>query len=234
VNKFDPGGNQTYGYDSDDFYKDLKDEVETVLPAVGKELANDAIIGAEVGICFVPIAGGIYGAVTAETWGGVAVSLGSEFLGPVFDVVKGGYRLGKAASRMEGAVNASQEIAAVTKSVANAAPEATITLHRGVSSMHPGYADALQGIAVPRAGTASVRDHVFGGLTTSGLTSWTSDFAVAEDFVSRGSEAGVVMCKDFPLSSVIESPGNAAAFFESEYLVQGTVRDVHIMGVPSW
>ncbi|CAN1576149.1 Rhs repeat-associated core [Paracoccaceae bacterium] len=46
VNKIDPGGNQSSEYDIDDFYRELKDEAETVLPAVGKEVVNAGVHGA--------------------------------------------------------------------------------------------------------------------------------------------------------------------------------------------
>ena len=46
VNKLDPGGNETYGYDRDDFYRKLRNETKAVLPGAAKEVGNAAKEGA--------------------------------------------------------------------------------------------------------------------------------------------------------------------------------------------
>jgi RHS repeat-associated protein len=126
---------------------------------------------------------------------------------------------------------------AVTAAGALAAEEAggeTITLYRGVDAAHPGYADALNGVANPIGGDASIAEHVFGGNTASAYTSWTTDFGTAEGFATQESGSGAVLSKSFPLSGVIPSPGNAAGMGEFEYLIQGPVTGADVMRVPAW
>lgn len=97
--------------------------------------------------------------------------------------------------------------------------------------MHPGYANALQGIALPRGGPATIVDHVFGN-TESEYTPWTTDWGVAETFATRESGGGVVLTITLPRSSLVISPGNSAGFGESEVLVRGTINGAQVESVP--
>ena len=62
-----------------------------------------------------------------------------------------------------------------------------VTLYLGVDAVHPGFANALEGTAIPRGGNASVLEHVYGGNTESEFTSWTTDFSTAEGFATKQS-----------------------------------------------
>jgi alpha-D-ribose 1-methylphosphonate 5-triphosphate synthase subunit PhnG len=109
----------------------------------------------------------------------------------------------------------------------------TVTLYRGVSSVHPGYGDALKGVAKPRGGNASAVDHVLGN-TESKFTSWTSDLSTAESFAANQSGKGVMLSKSFSSGSLTVSPGNAAGFGEAESLIRGTVSGATVTRVPQW
>ncbi len=90
-------------------------------------------------------------------------------------------------------------------------------LFRGVADDHPGFGNALQGIAKPRGGNASVFEHNYYNNTRSPWTSWTTREDIAEVFAQEG---GVVMRKLFPNTSMIKSPD---LFKESEVLIEGVV-----------
>jgi hypothetical protein len=111
--------------------------------------------------------------------------------------------------------------------------EEGITLYRGVDALHPGYANALEGIANPIGGDATALQHVLGN-TASEFTSWTSDFGVAEGFATQQSGSGVVLSNTFSRSLLIPSPGNALGLGESEFLVPGPVTGSGITRVPAW
>ncbi|MFV3126483.1 RHS repeat-associated core domain-containing protein [Niveispirillum sp. KHB5.9] len=91
-----------------------------------------------------------------------------------------------------------------------AAASESVVLYRGIDSTHPGFANALKGIAEPRSGNASITQHVFGNRTASGFTSWTSDFSTAEYFATKESGSGVVLSSSFNRGNLITSPGNSA------------------------
>lgn len=113
-----------------------------------------------------------------------------------------------------------------TENVTNGLP-----LFRGVDSAHPGYANALAGMAIPRGGNASAIEHAQGE-TDSPFTSWTSDFGVAESFATRESGSGVILSYTFPPGTAFPSPGNRMGFAESEYLVPGPVLGAGVIPIP--
>ena len=100
-----------------------------------------------------------------------------------------------------------------------------VVLFRGVPRGHPGYDNALQGIALPRGGSQSALGHIT-GFTDSPYTSWTSDPSVAARFAG---DDGVVISKAFHLSEVLQSsgvpgfPNTDDLLGEYEYLVEGPV-----------
>jgi len=106
-------------------------------------------------------------------------------------------------------------------------PTDEIVLFRGVAKGHPGYDNALQGIANPRGGSESALGHITGN-TDSPYTSWTSDPSVAARFAKSD---GVVLSRAFRLSDLLPSssvPG-APDYGESEYLFKGSVSDAIVV-----
>ena len=110
--------------------------------------------------------------------------------------------------------------------------EATTLLYRGVASTHPGFDAALQGVAEPRGGNASLVEHVLGD-TRSPFTSWTTDLEVAEKFATEGyTTSGVVLSKSVPNSSIVPIPENLRDFMdESEMPVNGPVAGAQVTPV---
>lgn len=112
-----------------------------------------------------------------------------------------------------------------------ASPTDEIVLFRGVAKGHPGYENALQGIANPRGGPQSALGHIT-GFTDSPFTSWTSDPSVAARFAG---DDGVVISRAFRLSDVLQSssvpgfPGTDDLLSEYEYLIQGSVSDAIVV-----
>ncbi len=102
-----------------------------------------------------------------------------------------------------------------------------------MDALHPGYANALEGIANPIGGDATALQHVLGN-TASEFTSLTSDLGVAEGFATQQSGSGVVLSNTFSRSFLIPSPGNAQGLGESEFLVPGPVTGSGITRVPAW
>jgi RHS repeat-associated protein len=131
----------------------------------------------------------------------------------------------------DAAVLAEIEYAEGATALDSAVEDEMITLYRGVDAAHPGYANATNGVALPRGGNASLLEHVLGN-TESEYTSWSSDYEVAQKFGTRESGSGVVLTKTVPRSTAIESPGNALGFGESEYLIPGPVSDAQVTRVP--
>lgn len=110
------------------------------------------------------------------------------------------------------------------------ASESSLTLYRGVNKSHPGYENAVEGVAVPRGGTATAAEHNAGN-TNSDLTSWTSDPRVAVNYALRPNGSGVVLEMEVPVNSVIASPDakkvkliqSGEVVIESEKLLKGVV-----------
>ncbi len=109
----------------------------------------------------------------------------------------------------------------------------TVTLYRGVDSLSPGYASALDGVAAPIGGDATALEHVLGN-TDSEFTSWTSDFGLAEQYATQQSGTGIVLEQTFPKSSVTSIPASTTTFGESESLVRGCVSGCSVIKVPAW
>lgn len=100
-----------------------------------------------------------------------------------------------------------------------AAEEESVTLYRGVTADHPGFADATEGTVYPRGGDGSVFDHALGDTRTE-YTSWSSDPATASAFATRGGGPGIVLETQVSPSSIYLSPDE---FGESEFLLKGPV-----------
>ncbi|MCZ4103437.1 DUF6531 domain-containing protein [Streptomyces sp. H39-C1] len=76
-------------------------------------------------------------------------------------------------------------------------------LYRGLSTEHPGYDDAIQGIATPRGGHSNIPSH-HDGNTKSIYTSWTTDKETALRFARGAAEGrndlgGVIIQVKLPL-----------------------------------
>jgi hypothetical protein len=196
------------------------------------------------------IAGGAFGAVTGAIAGGAGAYAGAathNFLFPCEPIspwrqVAFGAAFGAAGGFFGGFAAAARSAGAAARSTTSMAPieagateeaENSITLYRGVDASHPGYADALEGTARPRGGSATPVDHVLGD-TRSEFTSWTSDLDVAEGFATRQSGSGVILSKTFSQGMLIPSPGNLLGIGESEFLVPGPVKGANVMRVPPW
>jgi RHS repeat-associated protein len=96
-------------------------------------------------------------------------------------------------------------------------------LYRGVATHHPGYSDALQGVARPRGGPASALEHNMGD-TRSEFTSWTTNLEVANGF------AGNAVVLRVPATSVQSQVVRSADNFgEAEVLLRGPVRGAEVM-----
>lgn len=103
------------------------------------------------------------------------------------------------------------------------AAETETSLYRGVATHHPGYEDAVQGVARPRGGPASALEHNLGD-TRSEFTSWTTDPEVARGFAGNGVVLRV------PMSSVRGQVVRSPDYFgESEVLLRGPVHGGEVL-----
>jgi len=98
-------------------------------------------------------------------------------------------------------------------------------LFRGIGEGHPGFDDALRGVARPRGGFSSALLHNLGD-TRSPFTSWTTDADVARRFAG---ERGLLL-------RIPNGPGGGYRmvpspdlFGESEILIEGTVRGAEVL-----
>jgi hypothetical protein len=107
-------------------------------------------------------------------------------------------------------------------------------MYRGISENHPGYKNALLGIAEPRWGVATPEQHVLGD-TQSMFTSWTLDVNVAKNFATFDEDifaptAGVYLAKTFSNSDLVVPAKGFAS--ESERLVYGPITGATVTKVP--
>ncbi len=100
--------------------------------------------------------------------------------------------------------------------------EDTITLYRGVSADHPGFANAENGIVEPYGDHGDLDAHVM-GLTGSGYTSWSMFRAVANEFAGSG---GIVLTADIPVSRATVNQSDP--FGEYEVFVSGSVSGAQV------
>lgn len=109
--------------------------------------------------------------------------------------------------------------------------EATTTLYRGVNESHPGFKNAINGVAEPIGGNASAGAHNAGN-TQSSFTSWTTNPEVAGNYALRPNGSGVMLETTVPTSSTVASPSlknvnlkqsPGTVVNESEILLRGTV-----------
>ena len=91
-----------------------------------------------------------------------------------------------------------------------------ITLFRGVGTDHPGYPNALIGMAVPRGGHSDPIRHALGD-TESIFTSWTRIPTEANKWASYDGPGGVILIKQFHISQLVPSPNFKPG--EGEFLV---------------
>jgi RHS repeat-associated protein len=114
-------------------------------------------------------------------------------------------------------------------------PAEMITLFRGVNESHPGFANASEGVAIPRGGSATAAEHNLGN-TQSAFTSWTTNPEVATNYALRPDGSGLVLEITVPRSSTFSSPSvknvvlkqSGQYVNESEVLMQGTVTGAKI------
>ncbi|WP_326808360.1 DUF6531 domain-containing protein [Streptomyces sp. NBC_01775] len=111
-------------------------------------------------------------------------------------------------------------------------------IYRGVSTEHPGYADALEGAAHPRGGPAGIVEH-HGGNTRSEYTSWDTSRETAMRYARGASEGrndlgGVVLQRALPLGQPLHPTWLYLddVFEVSEHLVEGPVSGATVWHVP--
>jgi RHS repeat-associated protein len=193
----------------------------------GSNISDGIAVGVMTAGSFVP---GPIGAAF-----GLGLAIHSAFKG---NYGSAGLFLGGAALQFFGLPG--EELAQAGVHIAEALPAAEaaeemgegITLFRGVSSSHPGYENALNGVANPWGGDAGIVDHALGN-TRSAFTSWTSDYEVAQKYATLGSDSGVILTKTFQPGSGIPLPGNMENFLmDSEYLIRGPVSGASVTPVP--
>jgi RHS repeat-associated protein len=98
-------------------------------------------------------------------------------------------------------------------------------LYRGVAEDHPGFDDALNGIARPRGGTATPLEHNIGN-TNSPYTSWSTSLSTAEGFAGNRGVVLRIANGNGPGYTLVVSPD---WYGEGEVLVQGTVTNAAIL-----
>ncbi|XBK19340.1 RHS repeat-associated core domain-containing protein [Pedobacter lusitanus] len=143
-----------------------------------------------------------------------------------------GFALGEATGGLLG------QIGKGLKGTSVGAAEATTTLYRGVNESHPGFKNAMNGVAEPIGGNASAAAHNSGN-TASFFTSWSTNPDVATNFALRPNGSGVMMEVTVPTSSTVASPsllniqlkGTKTVVNESEVLLRGTVSGAKVTPV---
>jgi hypothetical protein len=118
------------------------------------------------------------------------------------------------------------------------ASEETMTLHRGVNESSPAFANATNGVVVPRGGTATAAEHNAGN-TQSLFTSWTPNVEVAQNYALRPSGNGVVLSTTVPKTSIVPSPSlknvvlkpSGKYVNEQEVLLKGTIKGCKVQAI---
>lgn len=112
-------------------------------------------------------------------------------------------------------------------------------LYRGLSVMHPGYDDAVRGVAKPRGGSASMEAH-HNNNTQSIYTSWDTNRNTALQYARGAAEGrsdlpGVILQVKLPLGQPIyPSMMFSSDLWEgTENLVEGMVRGAKVWHVPA-
>ena len=98
-------------------------------------------------------------------------------------------------------------------------------LYRGVTVGHPGYGEALLGIARPRGGTATPAQHNEDEDTRSPYTSWTRSYGIANYWANRSPAGGIILSARIPRSRQVASPD---LYREQEVLVTGVVTGANV------
>jgi RHS repeat-associated protein len=177
----------------------------------------------------------------AYVFGNVAIGAGFDYafqkaLGQTVNwgqVAFGGFAGGMLGGAGGVGASAVMNSAKATSYAAKATAQETVTLYRGVATSHPGYANALKGIAEPRGGHVDSILHSLGD-TKSAFTSWTTDINIARGFATNGGkEAGALLTKVVSKDSTVSVPANVQIMMgEAEVLIQGTVRGANV--IPVW
>ncbi|WP_234542265.1 RHS repeat-associated core domain-containing protein [Streptomyces shenzhenensis] len=211
----------------------------------GRALATSAIVNAGVGA-------GLSWAVNeahcqpTTPWDlliGAAGGAGTSLLGPAFNWLKGKFPGSSAPTRYgPGAAHADDPALRGGSSFSlDSIPEEPgfNYLYRGVSTASPAYDDAVQGVAKPRGGNASMEAH-HDGNTDSIYTSWTTSKQTALSYARGAAEGrrdlpGVILQVKLPLGQpVYPSIMFSTDLWESnENLVEGLVRGAKVFHVPA-
>ncbi|PKW10641.1 RHS repeat-associated core domain-containing protein [Streptomyces sp. 1222.5] len=174
---------------------------------------------------------------------GAAGGGSSSLLGPAFSWLKGKFPRSSAPTRFgPGAAHADDPAlrGGSPFSLASIPEEPGFNyLYRGVSTASPAYDDAVEGIARPRGGSASMETH-HDGNTDSIYTSWTTSKQTALAYARGAAEGrsdlpGVILQVKLPLGQpVYPSIMFSTELWESnENLVEGLVNGARVFHVPA-
>ncbi|MFJ1611056.1 DUF6531 domain-containing protein [Streptomyces sp. NPDC088253] len=211
----------------------------------GRAIAASAAVNAAVG------AGYAWGVNTAhcrptDPWDlliGAAGGGSSSLLGPAFSWLKGKFSPASSGVRFGPGAAHSDDPAfrgGSSFSLSSIPEEPGFNyLYRGVSTESPAYDEAVQGIAKPRGGSASMETH-HDGNTDSIYTSWSTSKQTALSYARGAAEGrkdlpGVILQVKLPLGQPIyPSIMFSTELWESnENLVEGIVRGAKVFHVPA-
>ncbi len=168
---------------------------------------------------------------TAAMWGTGAGLVAGAIFPPGAGPAKTGVKAGIKAT--SGLTQAAEKGLQATATVASSGKRFDQTVYRGIAYGHPGYDNALKGIAEPRGGTNNLASHT-GGQTNSPYTSWTTDRMVAQDFamngngVGEGNGPGIVLSYD--LKNVDDFRiFDSSLYEENELTILGSIFDAKVI-----
>jgi hypothetical protein len=143
-----------------------------------------------------------------------------------------GRPVGRARRAQRALEGAGAEVALESEAAAEleAAGEEGSDLYRGVAETHPGYENALEGIAEPRGGPASALEHNLGN-TDSPFTSWTTDPEIAQQFAGPD---GVIMRIPIAAGEGYQLVTSPNLFSEAEVLVEASSATPRPSSSPGW
>jgi len=206
------------------FHQALKDD-----PALAGRIKNQMDTTIAVALAVTAALPGIISATTAAATK-VATDATVATVATKAGGVAAGLKVAAGTPTGQTVINAADDVLAevsaggprVANAVAGALGESRVAVYRGIAPDHPGFENAVQGIAKPRGGTATAFEHNALGNTESPYTSWTTDRAVAEGWATNNSGKGVVLHDEVAPSTLVPSPD---VFHEKEVLRTGTVEN---------
>ncbi|MFE2528025.1 RHS repeat-associated core domain-containing protein [Streptomyces sp. NPDC059382] len=174
---------------------------------------------------------------------GATSGASSSLIGPAFTWLKGRFQPQAQVPRRfgPGAAHADDPALRGAGFSVNSIPEEPgfRYLYRGISELHPGYDDAVQGVSIPRGGSVSMETH-HSGNTDSIYTSWDTNRNTALRYARGAAEGrsdlpGVILQVKLPIGQPIyPSMMFSSDLWEgTESLVEGAVRGAKVWHVPA-